>query len=335
VFLARRMVHPIEVLRSGATRVAAGDLTRPIELRTGDDFEVLADEFNRMTRRLRESTEGLEQRVRDQTQELAAALEEVEQKSRQLEAASRHKSEFLANMSHELRTPLNAIIGFSEVLREPIYGELNPRQKDYLDDIHSSGLHLLALINDILDLSKLEAGRMELQLSQFSLADALADALGTVRESARQSGLELDTRIDPALGPALVQADERKVRQSVSNLLTNAVKFTPAGGKVLLSAQLRDSHAEVAVQDSGIGIAEEDQARIFDGFQQVTPDGLRQGTGLGLTLARKFIELHGGRIWVESHQGEGSTFTFMLPVAPPEPGVTRHPEVPVGMGISG
>jgi signal transduction histidine kinase len=335
VLLARRMVHPIAVLRTGAMRVAAGDLTQPIELRTGDDFEVLADEFNRMTRRLRESTEGLEQRVRDQTQELAAALEEVEQKSRQLEAASRHKSEFLANMSHELRTPLNAIIGFSEVLRERIYGELNPRQKDYLDDIHSSGLHLLALINDILDLSKLEAGRMELQLSEFSLAEALSDAVRTVHEPAHQGGLELETRIDPALGPGLVEADERKIRQSVSNLLTNAVKFTPAGGRVLLSARLRDGLAEVAVRDTGIGIAEEDQTRIFDGFQQVSPGGLRQGTGLGLTLARKFIELHGGRIWVESHSGEGSTFTFTLPVARPEPGVANYSEVPGGAGRSG
>jgi two-component system, NtrC family, sensor kinase len=240
---------------------------------------------------------------------------ETEQKSRQLEAASRHKSEFLANMSHELRTPLNAVIGFSEVLLQRMFGELNAKQDEYLKDIYASGQHLLSLINDILDLSKIEAGRMELIRAPFHLPGALENAVTLVKERAARHGITLELDLDPRLGE--VVGDERKVKQVLLNLLSNAVKFTPEGGRVSLKAGFSDVAAEIAVTDTGIGIAPEDQAAIFEEFRQVGRDETRkqEGTGLGLALAKKFIELHGGRIWVYSDLGHGSTFTFTLPVS--------------------
>ncbi|MGH7324830.1 MAG: sensor histidine kinase, partial [Candidatus Rokuibacteriota bacterium] len=227
--------------------------------------------------------------------------------------ASRHKSEFLASMSHELRTPLNAIIGFSEVLQERMFGEVNPKQAEYLDDIIASGRHLLALINDILDLSKIEAGRMELDLARFHLPQALEHGLALVRERAARQGVALELRLDDGVGD--VVADERKVRQVLLNLLSNAVKFTPAGGRVALSASAANSSVEISVSDTGVGIAGEDQETIFEEFRQVGSDGAhkREGTGLGLALAKKFVELHGGTLWVASAVGRGSTFTFTLP----------------------
>jgi signal transduction histidine kinase len=243
----------------------------------------------------------------------ARLFREIEDKSRQLEVASQHKSEFLANMSHELRTPLNAIIGFSEVLAEKMFGELNEKQEEYSKDIHASGQHLLSLINDILDLSKIEAGRMELELSDFHLPTALDSALTLVRERAGRRSIALHLSIDEQLGQ--IQADERKARQVVLNLLSNAIKFTPEGGRIEVKAEPRDGSVEVSVADTGVGIAPEDQEAVFEEFRQVgTADKKVEGTGLGLTLCRKFVELHGGRIWVKSQVGVGSTFTFTIPV---------------------
>jgi signal transduction histidine kinase len=243
----------------------------------------------------------------------ARLFREIEEKGRQLEAASQHKSEFLANMSHELRTPLNAIIGFSEVLTDRMFGELNEKQEEYLKDIYASGTHLLSLINDILDLSKIEAGRMELELSDFHLSTALENALMLVRERAGRRSIALHTSIDNRLGE--IQGDERKIRQVVLNLLSNAIKFTPEGGRIEVKAAPKGSIVEVSVSDTGIGIAPEDQERVFEEFRQVgTAEKKAEGTGLGLTLCRKFIELHGGRIWVKSQVGVGSTFTFTVPV---------------------
>jgi two-component system, NtrC family, sensor kinase len=242
----------------------------------------------------------------------ARLFRELADKSHQLEVASQHKSEFLANMSHELRTPLNAIIGFSEVLSERMFGELNEKQEEYSKDIHASGQHLLSLINDILDLSKIEAGRMELELSDFHLPTALDSALTLVRERAGRRGIALQMNVDNRLGQ--IQADERKVRQVVLNLLSNAIKFTPEGGRIEVRATLQDGLVEVSVSDTGVGIAPEDQDAIFEEFRQVgTADKKAEGTGLGLTLCRKFVELHGGRIWVKSQVGVGSTFTFTIP----------------------
>jgi signal transduction histidine kinase len=238
---------------------------------------------------------------------------EIEVKSRQLEAASQHKSEFLANMSHELRTPLNAIIGFSEVLNERMFGDLNEKQDEYLKDIHASGTHLLSLINDILDLSKIEAGRMELELTDFHLPSAIDSALTLVRERATRRGITLAPAVDGGVGP--LRADERKVRQVLLNLLSNAIKFTPEGGRIEVRAARENGAVEVSVSDTGIGIAPEDREAVFEEFRQVGSSAARQqGTGLGLTLCRKFIELHGGKIWVTSALGAGSTFTFRLPI---------------------
>jgi signal transduction histidine kinase len=245
----------------------------------------------------------------------ARLFQEIEDKSRQLEAASRHKSEFLANMSHELRTPLNAVIGFSEVLLQRMFGALNDKQDEYLKDIYASGQHLLSLINDILDLSKIEAGRMELAPAPFHLPTALENAVTLVKERAGRHGIVLQVNIDPQLGEFV--GDERKVKQVLLNLLSNAVKFTPEGGRISLKAGRRDGAVAISVTDTGIGIAPEDQAAIFEEFRQVGTDDARklEGTGLGLTLAKKFVELHDGRMWVESELGRGSTFTFTLPVS--------------------
>ena len=243
----------------------------------------------------------------------ARLFREIADKSQQLEAASQHKSEFLANMSHELRTPLNAIIGFSEVLTDRMFGDLNEKQVEYLNDIHASGQHLLSLINDILDLSKIEAGRMELEVTDFDLPMTIENALVLVRERAARKGIELHRSIDERLGQ--IQADERRIRQVLLNLLSNAIKFTGEGGGVAVEAKPVTDSVEVTVTDTGVGIAPEDQAAVFEEFRQVGTAAKKvEGTGLGLALSRKYIELHGGRIRVESQVGAGSTFTFTLPV---------------------
>jgi signal transduction histidine kinase len=250
----------------------------------------------------------------------ARLFAEIEEKSRQLEEASRHKSEFLANMSHELRTPLNAVIGFTEVLLERYFGDLNEKQEDYLKDVLSSGQHLLSLINDILDLSKVEAGRMDLELSTFDLGSVLEAGLVMVKERASRKGVELTLQV--ATDTGRIEADERKVKQVLFNLLTNAVKFTPEGGEITASAQRKDGGVEVAVADTGVGIAPEEQARVFEEFGQArSATGQSEGTGLGLALCKRFVELHGGTISVASEVGRGSTFTVSLPVRQPAPPV--------------
>jgi len=234
----------------------------------------------------------------------------------ELETVSRHKSEFLANMSHELRTPLNAIIGFSELLHSEMAGGLNEQQLRYVEDVLEAGRHLLSLINDILDLSKVEAGRMELDLSRFSLRDVLENGLNIHAERAARAGVALELMLEPA--EITIRADERKLTQVVFNLLSNAVTFTPAGGRVDVSASMTDGVVEVAVADTGPGIAPADHELIFEEFQQARGSSARrgEGTGLGLPLSRRFVELHGGRLWVESVQAEGSTFRFTLAAEP-------------------
>jgi signal transduction histidine kinase len=244
----------------------------------------------------------------------ARLFNEIRDKSHQLEVANQHKSAFLANMSHELRTPLNAVIGFSEMLNARYFGDLTGKQAEYVSDIHASGKHLLSLINDILDLSKIEAGRMELEASEFDLRAALDNALTLVRERAQRGGIAVRLETDPALGA--LHGDERKVKQVVLNLLSNAVKFTPRGGVVDVVARKANGSAEIAVRDTGVGIAPADQEAIFEAFRQVGTDVTRkrEGTGLGLALSRRFVELHGGTIRVESEPGRGSTFTVTLPL---------------------
>ncbi len=244
----------------------------------------------------------------------AQLFQELEEKSRQLEVADRHKSEFLASMSHELRTPLNAVIGFSEVLLDRMFGELNPKQEEYLQDILTSGRHLLSLINDILDLAKIEAGRMELEVTDFHLPQAIDNAITLIRERAARRAITLEVDVDPHLGE--IKGDERKVKQVLLNLLSNAIKFTPEGGRVSVQAGLADGFAEISVIDTGVGIAPEDHEAVFEEFRQVGSDYAKkhEGTGLGLTLSRRFVELHGGKIWVKSQLNHGAIFTFTLPV---------------------
>jgi signal transduction histidine kinase/ActR/RegA family two-component response regulator len=246
--------------------------------------------------------------------ELAASNREIVEKSRQIEVASQHKSEFLANMSHELRTPLNAIIGFSEVLSERMFGELNEKQEEYLKDIYASGTHLLALINDILDLSKIEAGRMELELSDFDLPTAIENALMLVRERAGRRSITLRTVIDERLGQ--MRGDERKVRQVVLNLLSNAIKFTPADGVVSIFTGANADMAYCEVRDSGEGISAEFLPHIFEKFRQADSGSARRfaGLGLGLAITRQLVESHGGSITVHSEgRGKGAMFTVRLP----------------------
>ncbi len=246
----------------------------------------------------------------------ARLFREIEVKSRELELASRHKSEFLANMSHELRTPLNAIIGFSEVLAERMFGEVNDKQAEYLDDILVSARHLLSLINDILDLSKIEAGRMELELGDVDVGIAIDNTVTLVRERAQRRDIRLAVEIPEPLGT--IRADERKLKQVLLNLLSNALKFTPEGGRVSVRGVRDAESVEIAVADTGVGIAPQDQALVFEEFRQVgTAAKKTEGTGLGLSISRKFVELHGGTIRVASEPGHGSTFAFRLPRAGP------------------
>jgi signal transduction histidine kinase len=285
--LSWSLIGPIQRIDARLAAIASGEFSRHVDVTNRDELGALGANVNRMN-------------------------DELRRLYGELETASQHKSEFLANMSHELRTPLNAIIGFSQVLRERMVGDVNDKQAEYLDDIISSGNHLLSLINDVLDLSKVEAGQIQLEVSPFSMQDALERDVSMVRERATRNGVGLTLEADADVG--VVEADERRIRQVVFNLLSNAVKFTPEGGSVIVSSARINGEVRVSVSDTGPGIAAEDQARIFEEFQQ-TDAGARQleGTGLGLALSKRLIELHGGRIWVESELGEGSMFSFALP----------------------
>ena len=241
--------------------------------------------------------------------ENARLFHELGQKSHELEIANRHKSEFLANMSHELRTPLNAIIGCTEMLSE---GPHSDDEKEMLDRVLRASRHLHSLINDILDLTKIEAGRMDLDLSEFNLAASVESVVTLLRERAQRKRLALCADVSPQV--RTIRADERKVHQVLLNLLSNALKFTPDGGRIDVRARGADHMVEVAVSDTGIGIAPEDQDAVFEEFRQVGQPGAKaEGTGLGLALAREIVELHGGTIRVVSTPGVGSTFTFTLP----------------------
>jgi signal transduction histidine kinase len=285
--LSWSVIAPIQQIDSRLAAIASGNFSGHVDVTNRDELGALAINVNRMN-------------------------DELQRLYKELETASKHKSEFLANMSHELRTPLNAIIGFSQVLREGISGEINAKQEEYLDDILTSANHLLALINDVLDLSKVEAGQVELQVGPFSLQDALERGVSMMREQATKDGVQVALHANG--GVDVVMGDERRIRQVIFNLLSNAVKFAPAGGLVDVTATQANGEVRVSVADTGPGIAAEDLDRIFEEFQQ-TEAGARQqeGTGLGLALSKRFVEMHGGRIWCDSEIGKGSTFVFTLP----------------------
>jgi signal transduction histidine kinase len=283
------LVVPLRRTGARMAEIAAGDFTGHLEVPNRDEIGTLAKNVNQMS------------------DELGRVYQE-------LETASRHKSDFLATMSHELRTPLNAIIGFSEVLNEQMFGELNERQLAYVNDVLGAGRHLLSLINDVLDLAKIEAGRLDLELSQVALPDILRSAVSMHSERADRAGIALNLSTEPE--EITITADELRVRQVVFNLLSNAVKFTPSGGRIDISALANNGQVEIAVADTGPGISAEDIESIFEEFEQTTAGKQAEGTGLGLPLSRKLVELHGGRLWVESAPGKGSTFRFTLPAQP-------------------
>jgi PAS domain S-box-containing protein len=253
----------------------------------------------------------LNQRLERRSSEIAAANQELSERNQEVERANRLKSEFLASMSHELRTPLNTILGFSELLSEENAGALNEKQKRFLSHIRRDASHLLELINDVLDLSKIEAGRLELRLEKFSMAVAAAEVLTSIRPLAATKGINLDSDLHTHL---MLEADRLRFKEILYNLLSNAIKFTPAGGRVWIESSIDEASVCILVGDTGIGIALEDQQPIFESFRQAsaTTKGVREGTGLGLAITKRLVEHHGGRIWVESEPGKGSRFFFTL-----------------------
>jgi PAS domain S-box-containing protein len=259
-------------------------------------------------------------------QELSATNQQLELRNREVERANRLKSEFLASMSHELRTPLHTIIGFSELLTEELKGPLNNDQKRFIGHIHRDSLHLLELINEVLDLSKIEAGRLELHAETFEIAAAMDETLSSIRALAAPKSISVERRVASGIS---LYADRVRFKEILYNLLSNAVKFTPDGGRVWIeTAAEAGSMLSVSVVDTGIGIAAEEQESVFDKFYQVGPTtkGVREGTGLGLAITKRLVDQHGGRLSVESEPGKGSRFTFTLPLSAPSE-VPRAPDL--------
>lgn len=303
-----RFVNPIEQLKRGADLIAHGNLDYRLRIKTGDEIEALCESFNNMTKSLKFS----DQKLRMQAEKLQIRNEQLEQVNR----LNSLKSEFLANTSHELRTPLNSIIGFSEILGDQTFGKLNEKQARYIENIKTSGRHLLDLINGILDLSKVEAGKMELHLEEVDLDTFLTDVEIIINPLIVKKQLQFSINKDKNL--PMIQADSGKLKQIMYNLLSNAVKFTPVKGSVSIKVASKDKIVEISVSDSGVGISKEEQDIIFQEFKQgETFQSIEfKGTGLGLALTKQLIEMHGGKIWVESEPNKGSRFTFILPVDP-------------------
>lgn len=350
VLLSRQIVSPITNLAKVAKDVSVGKFDHDIKINTNDEVADLSIAFNLMLGRLRcyreeveEYQYTLEQKVDLRTQELHRTMDKALQLAHEAQSANIAKSEFLANMSHELRTPLNHIIGFTELVLDDDATTLTDVQKEYLHDVLQSSKHLLSLINDILDLSKVEAGKQELDVSDVNLKHVLESSLAMFREKSLKHGIKLTLDTDGI--PLSIAADERKLKQILYNLLSNAVKFTPDGGSVALYAfslrrenggfernngkklfipgNIQEEVSEsgcfvlLSVEDSGIGISRDHQGVIFEPFEQVESSSDRrfQGTGLGLSLTKKLVELHSGAIWVESEgEGKGSIFNVMIPV---------------------
>ena len=307
--------HRAEYWNHPETRPMGVNLVLSARRRDGSDIPVeislspvKSEDGFRVTAIIRDVTE---RRVAEA--KILAANQELEQRNREIQRADRLKSEFLASMSHELRTPLHTIIGFTELLAEELEGPLNDKQKRFVTHVHKDSVHLLELINDILDLSKIEAGRMELEVHSVDAGEILGDTLGGVTQAAAAKNLKLENLLT---GPFLVLADRVRLREIFTNLLSNAIKFTPAGGHITVGAQMEGrGMVRFFVRDTGIGISLEDQSVVFDKFRQVgsTTRGVREGTGLGLAIVKHLVELHGGRVELESAPGEGSCFSFTIP----------------------
>lgn len=318
---------PLRRITQLAGAVAGGNLKiADTNLVAYGEMGLLWREFQTMTRRLEDSYQGLEELVKERTAELNRQKEELRRANEELARNYHLKSTFLTTMSHELRTPLTAIIAPAELLLDGIGGALTEKQRGYLLAIRENGWQLLKLINDILDLAKLESGRLELKISTFDLGEAVATTAERLRPLAARKEITLLAFSEPGLPPAL--GDREKIEQVLSNLLSNAIKFTPNGGRVEVKAGLNPAGREflVSVSDNGIGIRPEDQEVIFEAFRQLQTSTTREfrGTGLGLSLARGLLAKHGGRIWVQSKFGEGSTFFFTLPLGSPPGTPDRH-----------
>ncbi|HBR17021.1 MAG TPA: hypothetical protein DD725_05345 [Deltaproteobacteria bacterium] len=301
---AKRIVEPIRILQQGAEIIGNGNLNHRIYIATNDEIEDLANKFNQMVEKINKSYSELEQRIAERTEGLKKGYHEME-------VISRLKSEFLANISHEFRTPLNAIMGFSELLRDKACGDINEKQCEYLDDIYKSGKHLLELINDVLDLSKIEAGKMEIRPEEFSIPNLIKEAYSIVSPLAIKKNISIKMDIDN--GISSIVADKRMFKQIMYNLVSNATKFTNEGGHINIKASCNNYFLQVSVIDNGIGISKKDMNNIFKEFKQITTSE-HEGTGLGLVLVKRYIEMQGGNMRVESEFGKGSNFTFRLPM---------------------
>jgi signal transduction histidine kinase len=269
-----------------------------------------ADKLAMLNKELKSFNLQLELKVEERTRQLEEAVSIAE-------ASNQAKSDFLASMSHELRTPLNAIIGFSQLLHEKYFGELNDKQSEYVVEIVDSGKHLLSLINDILDLSKIEAGKMELDFSEVKIADLLQNSLVMIKEKALSHNISLDLQIAENVDGMKINADERRLKQVVFNLLSNSAKFTPDGGAITISARKEEKELIISVSDTGIGMTPQEQKKLFEAFYQASGGikGKTPGTGLGLAITKSIVEKHGGKIWMESEGlNKGSKFTFTLPI---------------------
>ena len=282
------LIGPVKAIDALLSQIAAGDFKQRVQVANRDELGALAANVNRM-------------------------CEELGRLYQQLEAASKHKSQFLANMSHELRTPLNAILGYTELIIDNIYGETPEKMRDVLERVQNNGRHLLGLINDVLDLSKIEAGQLTLSLADYSIKDVVQGVFAAVESLATAKKLALKIEVPPDL--PLGRGDEHRLTQVLLNIVGNAIKFTDAG-EVAIKASASNGSYTVAVRDTGPGISTADQGKIFNEFQQAEDSPIKKtgGTGLGLAISKRIIELHGGRIWVESKAGEGSTFSFTIPV---------------------
>jgi len=285
--ISRSVIDPVRIIHNGLNRIAAGDFAQRIEVPNRDELGELAAHVN-------------------------SACDELQQLYQSLEEASRHKSQFLANMSHELRTPLNAVLGFSELMLDGIYGDPPEKMRSAVERIQRNGRHLLGLINDVLDLSKIEAGQLRLSLADYSVEELVSGVYTSVESLAAEKSLGLRIAVPPGLPPA--RGDERRLAQALFNLVGNAIKFTDAG-EVRIGVEAKGDSYKFSVQDTGPGIDEADQAKIFQEFQQLDNSitKTKGGAGLGLAIVKRIVEMHGGRIWIESRLGHGATFSFLVP----------------------
>ncbi len=305
-FVARRVVTPLEMLRKGAERIRKGDLSARLEMKTGDEIEILADEFNEMAANLRQAYQSLERKVAERTQALSVANEK-------LEDASQHKSKFLANVNHELRTPVSAIIGYGRLVLRETEGQIAPLQKENLQDLIHNAERLLGMIDSLLDFAKIEAGKVEVKIEPVMIEDLVQGVAATVEPMLDKDSVRLIRDIPSRIAP--LHTDREKLRQILLNLLGNAVKFTDRG-EIKISACQENGAIKLAVADTGIGIDKADMNRIFEEFDRgrLRSDGSYRGTGLGLAIVKRLVDVLGGSIAIESEVGKGSTFTVTLPV---------------------